>query len=254
MPLHPAELSPRLLALGALAAGCSRNGAELGDIRPELGDFRLCYNIVTTNDAVQGPLSRAADLDVFADHLRDEIDRRFGRYEGDRLYHLAINIDAYVLAVPGIPLVASPRSALILSTNLWDDQLGRPLNEEPEQFTVLESASGGSSARLGPDAERRPANAAPVAQRRAAASRTGWSTTPSGSSHPGDMPETRETTTRRPRRSANPPPLTTATGTGSRPVARRRGRRRARGAPQPAKSATPGTPRPTADFSGANRR
>lgn len=133
-----------LLALGALAAGCSRNGAELGDIRPELGDFRLCYNIVTTNDAVQGPLSRAADLDVFADHLRDEIDRRFGRYEGDRLYHLAMHIDAYVLALPGVPLVASPRSALIVGVDVWDDQLGHALNEEHEQMTVLESAGGSS--------------------------------------------------------------------------------------------------------------
>lgn len=130
------------LGLAGLIAACSSSGADLGDTHEEFGDFRLCYNIVTTNDAVQGPFSREADIDVFADRIRDQIDRRFGRYEGTRLYHIAIHLDAYVLALPGVPLVASPRSALIISVNLWDDALGRPLNEESRQFTVLESASG----------------------------------------------------------------------------------------------------------------
>jgi hypothetical protein len=60
------------------------------------------------------------------------------------LYHLAVSVDAYVLAVPGIPLVASPRSALIIGVHVWDDALGRPLNDERRQFTVLENLSGES--------------------------------------------------------------------------------------------------------------
>ncbi len=132
-----------LLAAAGVLAACA-NGANLGEERGELGDFRLCYNIVTTNDAVQGPLSREADLEEFSRLIRSEVGRRFGRYEGDRLYHIAMHLDAYVLAVPGIPIVASPRSALIISVNVWDDVLGAQLHDEPEQFTVLESASGSS--------------------------------------------------------------------------------------------------------------
>jgi len=132
-----------LLGVTGLLAACA-NGAQLGDERAELENFRLCYNIVTVNDAVQGPLSREADLEVFADTLRTEVDRRFGRYDGDRLYHIAVHIDAYVLAVPGVPLIASPRSALIMSVDVWDDALGAALNEEHEQMTVLESLSGSS--------------------------------------------------------------------------------------------------------------
>lgn len=140
-----ATLRPlQMLAAAALLASCSASGENLGDSRAELGDFRLCYNIVTTNDAVRGPLSREADVEEIAQVLREEIDRRFLRYEGGRLYHIALHLDAYVLAVPGVPLVASPRSALIISANVWDDALGRPLNDEPEQFTVLESAGAGS--------------------------------------------------------------------------------------------------------------
>jgi hypothetical protein len=140
-----ASLRPlSLIAVAGLLAACSVSGENLGETREELGDFRLCYNIVTTNDAVRGPLSREADVEVIADVMRDEIDRRFLRYEGSRLYHIALHLDAYVLAVPGVPLVASPRSALIVSANVWDDALGRPLNEEPKQFTVLESAGANS--------------------------------------------------------------------------------------------------------------
>ena len=132
-----------LLAALALLAACA-NGANLGEMRTELGDFRLGHNIVLTENTVKGPLSREADPATLSTALHDEIARRFDRYEGDRLYHLAINIDAYILAVPGIPLVASPRSALIVGVFVWDDVLGRPLNEERRQFTVLESMSGES--------------------------------------------------------------------------------------------------------------
>jgi hypothetical protein len=43
-----------------------------------------------------------------------------------------------------VPLVASPRSALIVGVHVWDDELGRPLNDERRQLTILESLSGES--------------------------------------------------------------------------------------------------------------
>ena len=135
----------RIVLIGAtvLLSACA-NGAIMGEQRPELGSFRLAHNIVLTENTVKGPLSREGDLDEIRSVLHDEICRRFERYDGDRLYHLAVNVDAYILAVPGIPLVASPRSALIIGVHVWDDALGRPLNEEREQFTVLENLSGSS--------------------------------------------------------------------------------------------------------------
>lgn len=129
------------LMLVGLVAACA-DGRNLGPARPELGDFRLAHNIVLAENAVQGPLSRQADPADWERELRDAIATRFARYEGERLYHLAVTVDAYVLAVPGIPLVVSPRSALILGVFVWDDALGRPLNEERRQITVLESVSG----------------------------------------------------------------------------------------------------------------
>ncbi|KPQ03352.1 MAG: Pilus biogenesis CpaD protein [Rhodobacteraceae bacterium HLUCCA12] len=132
-----------LLALAAFLAACA-DGRNLGEQRPELGDFRLAHNIVVTENVQVGPFSRQADNEDWEEAIRNAVARRFDRYEGDRLYHIAVSVDGYVLAVPGIPLVASPRSALIVGVHVWDDALGRPLNEERKQLTVMESVSGGT--------------------------------------------------------------------------------------------------------------
>ena len=63
---------------------------------------------------------------------------------GDKLYHFGISIEGYVLAQPGIPLILSPKSVLIINLSVWDDAAGAKLNEEVEQITVFESFSGGS--------------------------------------------------------------------------------------------------------------
>ena len=139
LPLRAAALLVSALLLAACAGG-----RDLGAQRAELGDFRLAHNIVVDDNAQRGPLSRPAEPGEWKAALEAEITRRLGRYEGDRLYHVAVHVDAYILAVPGVPVVASPRSALIISVNLWDDALGRPLNERTRQFTVLESLSGES--------------------------------------------------------------------------------------------------------------
>lgn len=130
-----------LMGIVLLLAACA-DGRNLGELRPELGNFRLAHNIALAGNAVRGPLSREAEAADWEEAIRAEVGRRFGRYQGDRLYHLAVNVDAYVLAVPGIPLVASPRSVLIIGVFVWDDALGRPLNEERRQLTVFESLSG----------------------------------------------------------------------------------------------------------------
>ncbi|MDX1782308.1 MAG: hypothetical protein R3256_13470 [Thalassovita sp.] len=124
-----------------LVAACTDSN-DLDKTPVELGDFALGHNIVVASNMVKGPLSREASQAEWKEALGEAIDERFGRYEGDRLYHFGTSIEGYVLAQPGIPLVVSPKSVLIINLTVWDDAKGVKLNEEPVQLTVLESLSG----------------------------------------------------------------------------------------------------------------
>lgn len=109
---------------------------------PDMGDFQLAFNIVVADNMQQVPPSRRATAEEWEAVLQAEVDRRFGAYEGERLYHIALAVDGYALAPPGIPLVVSPKSILVISANVWDDELQEKLHEESNQITVFEGASG----------------------------------------------------------------------------------------------------------------
>ena len=129
-----------LLAL-ALALSACATGDPLEDELPDMGNFRLSHNIVVADNMQQVPPSRDATPEEWEDILTAEIDRRFGGYEGDRLYHLGIAVDGYALAPPGIPVLLNPRSILVLSVNVWDDAAGAKLHDQPEQIFVMEGAA-----------------------------------------------------------------------------------------------------------------
>ncbi len=127
-----------ILVLGL--AACSAPAPAPESIAPPapIGDFKLGYAIVVAKDAQKGPLSRTATPDELAAAMKSELERVFRPIEGSRFYHIAVTIDAYVLALPGIPIVASPKSALIFTVRIWDDARQKQLFEEPKQFTVIE--------------------------------------------------------------------------------------------------------------------
>ncbi len=134
----------RLIAVFALlvtAAACT-NPNDLDMAPVPLGDFKLAHNITVTPNITKGPASREASDKEWIDAMTKAVDERFSRYDGDKLYHIGVSIEGYVLAVPGVPIVASPKSALILNVTVWDDAAGKKLNDKPEQVTVIESLSG----------------------------------------------------------------------------------------------------------------
>lgn len=131
MPLRRA--APALLLL--LAACGIGPGA---DAPKALGDFRLGYNIVQANDVEQGPFSRTVAPGELTGALREAVEARLGRYDGDGLYHLGIAIGGYVLAQPGLPVVYTPKSVLIFEVNLYDNATRTRLNAEPERIMAFE--------------------------------------------------------------------------------------------------------------------
>jgi hypothetical protein len=129
-----------MLAMMTIVAACT-NPDDLDEAPVYLGDFNLAHNVVVAPNLTRGPVSREATEEEWIEAMTSAIDERFGRYEGTRLYHLGISVEGYVLAIPGLPLVASPRSALILRVTVWDDAKQEKLNAEPHQVTVVESMS-----------------------------------------------------------------------------------------------------------------
>ena len=128
-----------ILGLSLLAA-CGRNDLEEPPV--PLGDFALGLNIAVADNAQKVPISREASADEWEAAMKQAVEDRFGRYNGTRLYNIGISIDGYALAPPGIPVVAAPKSVLVITANIWDDATQTKLNPEGEQFTVFEGMSG----------------------------------------------------------------------------------------------------------------
>jgi hypothetical protein len=131
-----------LAALALLALAACAGGPDLSKPPEPIGDFRLGYNIVVADNAEPVGPSRKATADEWEAAVKDAVAKNIGRYQGDKLYHLGIGVNAYALAVPGVPLVLSPKSVLVISVDVWDDTAQRTANAETKQFTIFEGISG----------------------------------------------------------------------------------------------------------------
>ncbi|MEM7490948.1 MAG: hypothetical protein AAF390_17670 [Pseudomonadota bacterium] len=140
----PATVSRRAfngLALAASAGGLSACAVSdpLETDLPPMGDFRLGLTIVVPDNAKKVPPSRNATKEELDAALSAEIDRRFRGYDGAREYHIAVAIDGYSLAPPGIPIVLTPKSIMAVTANVWTaDPQEKVLG--PEQIAVFEGA------------------------------------------------------------------------------------------------------------------
>jgi hypothetical protein len=129
-----------LLTMLVIFAGCT--AATPDEPLENMGEFSLGHNVVVAGKAQKGPVSRNATADEWVTALTGAVGERFEQYQGSQLYHLGISVEGYMLAPKGIPVLYSPKSALIINVTAWDDAAGKKLNDEVEQFTVLETTTG----------------------------------------------------------------------------------------------------------------
>lgn len=129
-----------VLGCAIFLAACGKS--DLADPPVPLGDFALGLNIVVADKVQKVPISRTASVEEWEEVMSKAVDARFGRYTGSRLYNIGIAVEGYALAPPGIPVVAAPKSILVITANVWDDAKQVKLNPEGEQITVFESLSG----------------------------------------------------------------------------------------------------------------
>lgn len=129
-----------MLSLLVIVAGCTAATPE--EPLEALGEFKLGTNYVFAGKMRKGPISRKATEEEWVSALESAVDERFSLYDGAQLYHLGVSVEGYMLAPPGLPIIYSPKSALIINVTAWDDAAGKKLNEEVKQFTVFETTTG----------------------------------------------------------------------------------------------------------------
>lgn len=124
----------------AVLAGCTTELSEEVS-QSDLGAFRLDRVVVIVDEPEQMPLSRQLDDETLKQAVIDAVEPRFRRFDGDQLYTIGINLQAYSLAAPGVPVLLTPRSLLAMSVNVYDDRPVR-LNGPPKRLVVAEDAGG----------------------------------------------------------------------------------------------------------------
>jgi hypothetical protein len=142
MIIRPIHARPILFALLlALVAACAPKD-DLKKPPVPLGRFLLGLNLVVTDSMQKSPVSRNATPEEWQTALKSAVQDRFGRYDGDTYYDMAINVVGYALAPPGVPIVLSPKSVLVVEVRVWYDKTQTQLNAEPKRFVVFEGTSG----------------------------------------------------------------------------------------------------------------
>lgn len=139
-----------VLAATAALAGCaggSSTPVARGTPEP-LGEFKLGYVIVVAKNAQKVDPSKDVSQQQWDDALTQAIEQRFRPFEGTQLYHIAVNVLGYSVAVPGIPVLVAPKSVMMMDVTIWDnskslgpDPKQGKINKEPRRFTIFESAS-----------------------------------------------------------------------------------------------------------------
>lgn len=134
---------PAALMIAALAlSACETRSGLQAPPDMLIEHFKLGHAVVLADTVTKAPISRDAKPEDLSAAVTKAVNDRFRRLDGSAFYHLGINIDGYALAPPGVPLLVSPKSVMIISVTLMSDtEGGKKLNEKPEQLTVFESLS-----------------------------------------------------------------------------------------------------------------
>lgn len=127
-----------LLTGMAWLAACTQS--SVNEPPEELGAFKLRVNYTYAEKAVKGPISRNATSQEWETALKTALTNRLGRYDGPQEYDVAVTLEGYMLAPPGIPVVYSPKSTAIVNMFVYDVAQKKYLVKK-HQIQVLEDTT-----------------------------------------------------------------------------------------------------------------
>lgn len=120
---------PLLFALAA----CASSTQDLQEPTEPLGDFKLGHIGVVAPNLQKLLVSRDATKEEWISEVTRALDMRFGRFAGDKYYHIGLSVEAYSLPPPIVP----GKSAVAMNVTIWDDAAQAKMNPEPKQIQVI---------------------------------------------------------------------------------------------------------------------
>lgn len=130
------------LAFVALMAACGTT--QLNEAPEQMGAFSARVLHVYTDKAIQWPLSRSAEPSEWNAPMESAMQARLGRYDGGQEYDVAVSLEGYMLAPPGIPVVVNPKSVAVVNVFVYD-VANETFLAKKEQMEIFEDTTGQSA-------------------------------------------------------------------------------------------------------------
>lgn len=121
------------LTCGLFLTACGKGPTDLDKPVTPLGDFELGFSEVVAPNVQKLLISRDVPKDELIASVDAAVEERFQRYEGGKLYHFGISVEAYSLP----PALVPGKSALALRVTIWDDAEAAKVNDEAHLLHVI---------------------------------------------------------------------------------------------------------------------
>ncbi|MCI5040286.1 MAG: hypothetical protein MRY81_11455 [Donghicola eburneus] len=133
-----------LTALMALLLLTACGETQLHEEAEDLGAFRVRVAHVYSEKALQWPMSRAADQSEWVEPMKRALETRLRRYSGPQEYDVAVTLEGFMLAPPGIPIVFAPKSVAVVNVFVYDVER-KVFLAKKEQMEIFEDTTGESA-------------------------------------------------------------------------------------------------------------
>ena len=143
MKLYIKMWEPLLITTFLFFTGCSISDYP-SDINPvpSIGNFKLGHVVVKAENAQKGFFSRNASEQILENTLKKKLSNSLSKQNGNQFFHISVVVSGYVLAKPGIPIILSPKSILIVDVSIFNDESEQKVFNKPKRFSIFESLSG----------------------------------------------------------------------------------------------------------------
>lgn len=133
-----------LTAVMAFLVLAACEATQLNEPPEQLGEFKARVLHVYTEKALQWPLSRKADPSEWNKPMEDALRARLARYDGRQEYDVAVTLEGFLLATPGIPVVVNPKSVAVVNVFVYDVAKKEFLVKK-KQMQIFEDTTGESA-------------------------------------------------------------------------------------------------------------